>query len=78
MFPEPVTSIVTLIVVLLACGVGLVVAVRTVVRAVRLRNAPATGLQRAGAPEGADDPTVAARRGQGLIAWMRFSGGGGA
>ena len=76
MFPEPLTSILTLIVVLLACVVGIVVAVRKVVRAVRLRNAPPSGLLRAGAPDGTDDPAVAARRAQGLFAWTRISGGG--
>ncbi|GAA2750161.1 hypothetical protein [Amnibacterium kyonggiense] len=66
---------VTLVVVLAACVIGVVVAVRIVVRAVRSRNAPPTGLRRAGAPEGTDDPRAAFDRAAGKTSWTRISGG---
>lgn len=68
-------ALVTLAVVVLLCVIGIVVAVRVVVRAVRLRNAPPTGLMRAGEPEGTDDPKEAFDRASGKTSWTRISGG---
>jgi hypothetical protein len=73
---DTVVMIVTLAVVLLACLVGIVVAVRVVIRAVRMRDAPRDDLERAGSPKGTDDPKVAFDRAAGKSAWTRISGGG--
>jgi len=68
-------SLVTLAVVLLLCVVGIVVAVRVVIRAVRARRSVPSGLERAGAPEGTDDPKDAFDRAAGTTTWTRISGG---